>query len=303
MALLEDINSGKYNIVLLVIISVFIFHLYWICINKIEPMANLDDTQKTEVKQLIYDTYKIDVAAIKNLSDISTKLQAGGLIVPGNILVQGTTTLVGTTNLQGPLFTDHSIPHPDTKDGAIYRADGQMTIASDDLIRFRSSTNKANTIEMNVNDGHLNLNGKLKESGNDLVPRGVIVAWTGTTAPAGWSLCDGSNNTPDLRGRFILSMGQGASLTNRTINSKDGQEQVTLATNQIPSHNHNLNSDYKVLSPAAYSRNLDNGRYNGVDNSGNALATLSAFNTSITGGGQPHNNMPPFYVLAYIMKL
>lgn len=25
--------------------------------------------------------------------------------------------------------------------------------------------------------------------------------------------------------------------------------------------------------------------------------------TDLTGGGQPHNNMPPFYVLAYIMKL
>lgn len=38
-----------------------------------------------------------------------------------------------------------------------------------------------------------------------LVPPGVIVAWWGSTdaIPSGWALCDGTNGTPDLRGRFI----------------------------------------------------------------------------------------------------
>lgn len=39
-----------------------------------------------------------------------------------------------------------------------------------------------------------------------LVPSGAITMWSGssTTIPTGWLVCDGSNSTPDLRGRFVL---------------------------------------------------------------------------------------------------
>lgn len=40
---------------------------------------------------------------------------------------------------------------------------------------------------------------------------------------------------------------------------------------------------------------------NGSDND-NALYTLDR-NTSVVGAGWGHNNMPPYYVLVYIMKL
>ena len=38
------------------------------------------------------------------------------------------------------------------------------------------------------------------------VPRGTIVAWSGAVEdiPQGWAQCDGSNGTPDLRGKLIL---------------------------------------------------------------------------------------------------
>lgn len=39
----------------------------------------------------------------------------------------------------------------------------------------------------------------------DKVPYGVILMWNGTAAtiPTGWQVCDGTNGTPDLRGKFI----------------------------------------------------------------------------------------------------
>ena len=35
------------------------------------------------------------------------------------------------------------------------------------------------------------------------VPPGAIVIWSGSTPPAGWQFCDGTNNSPDLRNKFI----------------------------------------------------------------------------------------------------
>jgi hypothetical protein len=37
----------------------------------------------------------------------------------------------------------------------------------------------------------------------NMIPRGCIIAYNAEVAPAGWAICDGSNGTPDLRGRFI----------------------------------------------------------------------------------------------------
>ena len=33
-------------------------------------------------------------------------------------------------------------------------------------------------------------------SGYGTVPIGGIIMWSGTTAPSGWAICDGSNGTP-----------------------------------------------------------------------------------------------------------
>src|SRR5574344_3148329 len=49
----------------------------------------------------------------------------------------------------------------------------------------------------------------LSGSGGSGVPNGAIIMWSGTVAtiPDGFSLCDGSNGTPDLRNRFVIGAG------------------------------------------------------------------------------------------------
>ncbi|MEE9367075.1 MAG: hypothetical protein V3W44_10335 [Dehalococcoidales bacterium] len=43
------------------------------------------------------------------------------------------------------------------------------------------------------------------------LPIGTIVFWTGPIAriPRAWTLCDGTNDTPDLRNHFIIGAGGG----------------------------------------------------------------------------------------------
>lgn len=129
-----------------------------------------------------------------------------------------------------------------------------------------------------------------------------------------WHICDGTNGTPDLRGRFIL----GASDTYK-VGSTGGEENTTLDVKHIPSHGHMIRTWNHVYMgfPKVY-RNGSWERYTGGifrvsgewHNDGGSLQEAPqdgtgdpAGTTDGTGGGQPHNNMPPYYALSYIMKI
>ena len=51
---------------------------------------------------------------------------------------------------------------------------------------------------------------------NDNIPSGVIVMWGGQVdkIPSGWTLCDGTDNTPNLTDRFIVGAGNTYSVGN-----------------------------------------------------------------------------------------
>lgn len=160
----------------------------------------------------------------------------------------------------------------------------------------------------------------------NLLPRGLILAWkfpVGTTLPpAGWAFCDGTNGTPNLRGRMILGDGQGKDtdgklLTNRVFSATGavgGLEKVPLAITQIPKHTHNINDKINethpiVIAPARRAAPLPAGSYGFqnfpyVHNSKMTMFyNVSNGPISSTVGNTAHENMPPFYVLRYIMKL
>ena len=132
---------------------------------------------------------------------------------------------------------------------------------------------------------------------SNLMPKGGIIIWSGDQVPAGWGLCDGTSypaadgtgtvQSPDLRGRFVLGSGQGANLTARTNGQTGGAETHTLTVAEMPSHNHQIGIGL-----------ASNGTY-----SGSSIGRVVTGNTDNAGGGAAHNNMPPFYVLAYIVKL
>jgi len=120
------------------------------------------------------------------------------------------------------------------------------------------------------------------------------LALVSTTVPKGWAICDGTKGTPDLRGRFVL-MAQDSAYS---IMSTGGAAKHTLTSAEMPSH------DHMTAPNGGYGGCLGNGNKaysggGGADFGGGG----SCFRTSAEGGNQPHNNMPPFYTLIYIMRL
>lgn len=151
------------------------------------------------------------------------------------------------------------------------------------------------------------------ENLNKLIPKGLISMWSGSisTIPDGWALCDGNNGTPDLRNRFIVGAGEEYS-----VGATGGAKEVTLTEEQMPSHNHSRGT-LGISSAGSHSHSLDTGSGSSTDtglmksNSSGSRSTSSAGshshsisgNTGSAGSGQAHENRPPYFALAFIMKL
>jgi len=168
-------------------------------------------------------------------------------------------------------------------------------------------------------------------SGFGTVPLGGIIIWSGAenAVPAGWALCNGLRNTPDLRGRFVIGAGQGSGgLANRSVGSAGGTETVTLSVGQLPAHNHRVsgstswNGDHSHMLPRNYSDDGngvgantveqlgiwgDSRNWSITDTRGTAFAGNHSHSFDVTswstGSGEAISNMPPFYALAYIMRV
>lgn len=144
------------------------------------------------------------------------------------------------------------------------------------------------------------------------IPRGLIAMWNGIQVPNGWALCNGQIvddlQTPDLSGKFVVGWQSGNEDYN-LIGNTGGQEKVTLATQEIPSHVHNFADAYFIEAHSDLvgangtqwiGNNLSGSNKTDRDNS---YVCLWDHDTRAAGGGQPHENRPPYYVLAYIIKL
>ena len=183
-----------------------------------------------------------------------------------------------------------------------------------------AGTTKTDTLESTVTNSNKTNTTTLSVPGfsdNALVPTGAIIMWSGTIPPSGWAICDGTNGTPNLRGRFIV--GQSNFTAYHSIGATGGQEFVTLTTNEMPSHNHTGTTDHEPdhthtisvkagdgTSPNSHLKESNN---NSPRNATDVASSLPAgghnhnLNINNTGGDAPHENRPPYYVLAYIIKL
>lgn len=175
---------------------------------------------------------------------------------------------------------------------------------------------------------------------NSPVPSGFIGMWSGVTAPTGWYLCDGTNGTPDLRNRFIV--GAGTSYAIGATGGADtvtlNETQIPSHTHTIsatssgagghnhsvsvsdPGHTHTFTAGAAYGTPTTYYQAYAAGAGTNVvySSSGSISAATTGITASAsavgdhthtitasattTGGGLAHENRPPYYALAYIMK-
>jgi hypothetical protein len=183
--------------------------------------------------------------------------------------------------------------------------------------------------------GDINSSIKIKEGGNDLIPAGVIVMWSGTTAPAGWALCDGGGTgsalRPDLKGRFIVGYNpvdiDYNNVTKNITTAKIGGSKTH--NHSIPAHKHTMNHDHQAFNVTIPSSTWDNadkkgcyGAFTSANDEylqhnadgaisvnpppykGDAAGSVNSYTGEKTSFSTlDSDNRPPFYTLAYIIKL
>ena len=203
-----------------------------------------------------------------------------------------------------------------------------------------------------------------------IAPIGVIIIWSGAVSaiPSNWGLCDGSNGTPNLTGKFIVHADADASGT-YNVGQTGGSASVTLTAAQLPSHTHAVGTlafgasgvhahNTQVANSGNHAHNAGtnaggahrhsffyqvvrygvNGSNNKTGGDGGSSATTSinavgnhnhgvniggggdhshtvtvlnssnhthtaSGSTATTGSATAHENRPPYYALAYIMRL
>ena len=185
-------------------------------------------------------------------------------------------------------------------------------------IKFEGATNI---------DGNTCINGDLIVNGDlvEFLPIGTILPYSSINVPRGYMICDGRElsrtdysdlfdvigtnygvgngsttfNIPNLTGRVPVGINS-ADSTFENLGNSGGEKTHTLTTNEMPSHTHIPTwqsncppwlqaGGYGQISPSA----------SGGANKAN-IGNLSINNT---GGGQAHNNLQPYVVITYIIKV
>lgn len=112
---------------------------------------------------------------------------------------------------------------------------------------------------------------------------------------------------PNLQSRAPMHPGQGPGLSPRSLGEQGGAESVTLITNQIPAHTHQASGRAAAgdqTSPANTTwATVSSGRNPLPLYSPTPNTTMNPQALGVAGGGQPHQNMPPFLAISFIIAL
>ena len=153
---------------------------------------------------------------------------------------------------------------------------------------------------------------------NKLIPKGSIIMFNGLSSeiPKGWHICDGTEGTPNLTGKFIKA--------SNTSGETGGKSTIQILEENMPRHTHTFVGNQVTTSESGAHTHTIRGKYGKSDNANdrNCLETgsetdlittsqsgahthtidMSSTQLSYQGGGKPIEFEPLYYSLIYIMK-
>lgn len=153
---------------------------------------------------------------------------------------------------------------------------------------------------------------------NKLIPKGSIIMFNGLSSeiPKGWHICDGTEGTPNLTGKFIKA--------SNTSGETGGKSTIQILEENMPRHTHTFVGNQVTTSESGAHTHTIRGKYGKSDNANDRncleigsetdLITtsqsgahthtidMSATQLSYQGGGKPIEFEPLYYSLIYIMK-
>jgi microcystin-dependent protein len=156
-----------------------------------------------------------------------------------------------------------------------------------------------------------------------------IRMFCGNFAPIGWALCNGqllpiSQNTalfsilgttyggdgkttfalPNLQGMSPMGQGDGSGLTPAVLGQVGGTATVALTTSEIPAHTHRaLGVAHAGSSPSPSGSTWAKEGHELYTSSASARTSMNPAALASQGDGQPHNNLPPYLVVNFIIAL
>lgn len=154
----------------------------------------------------------------------------------------------------------------------------------------------------------------LREVSKRLPPKQSALPFWGAVndIPDGWQLCDGSNGTPDLRGMFIAGYDPNEPAQN-AIGKTGGSHKHTLTEAEMPAHKHSGSTNstgghrhsYDVYPAASRGEARSDGYWRVPQTPDTKQTSWEGTHShslylNNTGGGEPHENRPKFYTMAWI---